>query len=109
MGHEEKRPNRVSGKAAVLGNVVDITQGKRAEQALREAHDKLEQRVEERTAELTKANELLKREIEERKRAEKGLKLSEEKYRLLFNNDPNPLFLVDMDSGKILDANNPAS
>ncbi|MBW1896053.1 MAG: PAS domain S-box protein [Deltaproteobacteria bacterium] len=97
------------GRPAVLGNVVDITQGKRAEQSLRKAHDELEQRVEQRTAELTKTNEQLKREIEERKRAEKDLKLSEEKYRLLFNNDPNPLFLVDMDSGKILDANNPAS
>jgi PAS domain S-box-containing protein len=96
------------GRPAVLGNVVDITEGKRAEQALQEAHDKLGQRVKERTAELTKANEQLKREIEERKRAEKELKLSEEKYRLLFNNDPNPLFLVDLDSSRILDANNPA-
>ena len=82
---------------------------KQAEQALLEAHDKLEWRVEERTAELTKANQQLKREVEERKRAEKDLKLSEAKYRLLFNNDPNPLFLVDLDSGKIIDANNPAT
>jgi histidine kinase len=39
----------------------------------------------------------------------KELKLSEEKYRLLFNYDPNPLFMVDVESAKILDANNPAS
>ncbi|NVM22950.1 MAG: PAS domain S-box protein [Desulfobacterales bacterium] len=39
----------------------------------------------------------------------KELKLSEEKYRLLFNYDPNPLFMVDVESAKILDANSPAS
>jgi len=43
------------------------------EAALRESHFKLERRVEERTADLVKANEQLKLEIEERKRAEEGL------------------------------------
>jgi PAS domain S-box-containing protein len=40
---------------AVLG--IDQTERKRTEQALQQAHDELERRVEERTAELTKANE----------------------------------------------------
>ena len=44
-----------------------------AEEALRKAHDELERRVEERTANLVKANEQLKQEIEERKRLEKAL------------------------------------
>ena len=87
----------------------DITDQKRARKALRDAHDELERRVKERTAELTRANEQLKREIEDRTRAENELTLSEEKYRLLFNNDPNPLFLVDLDSSKIIDANTPAT
>ncbi|MDY6990349.1 MAG: PAS domain S-box protein [Thermodesulfobacteriota bacterium] len=86
----------------------DITDRKRAEEALQKAHHELEVRVKERTAELTRANEHLKREIEDRKRAEKKVKASEEKYRLLFSYDPNPLFLVDLDSGKILDVNEPA-
>ena len=107
----KRRNTRIEyhGKPAVLGNVVEITERKRAEQALQEAHDKLGLRVKERTAELTKANQQLRREIEDRKRAEQELRISEEKYRLLFHNDPNPLFLVDLDSGRILDANNPAS
>ncbi len=52
----------------------DITERKRAEEALRKAHDELELRVKERTAELLKANEGLKREIRERERAEKRVK-----------------------------------
>ena len=43
------------------------------EAALRESHFELERRVEERTVDLMKANEQLKQEIEERKKAEQGL------------------------------------
>ncbi|NVM22380.1 MAG: PAS domain S-box protein [Desulfobacterales bacterium] len=43
------------------------------EEALREADDQLERRVKERTIELTKANEQLSQEVEERKRAEVAL------------------------------------
>lgn len=42
-------------------------------QTLQEAHDKLEQCVKERTAELVRANEKLAQEIEDRKRAENDL------------------------------------
>ncbi len=49
---------------------LDITERKRLEDALRLAHCELEQRVQERTAELMTANALLTKEIAERKRAE---------------------------------------
>jgi PAS domain S-box-containing protein len=52
------------------GTVVDITQRKETEQALRRAHDELEQRVNERTAALAQSNSALQAEILERKRAE---------------------------------------
>ena len=57
-----------------LANWVDITERKRAEEALQKAHDELERRVKERTAELVKANEQLKQEIRERKHAEVRVK-----------------------------------
>ncbi len=47
------------------------------------AQEKLEYRVEERTAELSKANEQLNREIKEHKRAEEKLHESEERFRSL--------------------------
>lgn len=55
----------------------------RAEQALREARDQLEQRVQDRTGELLDANARLQAEILERRRAEEALLIKERKLRLL--------------------------
>jgi len=53
----------------------DITEQKRAEEALQKARDELEVRVEQRTAELASANKVLESEITERKNAEQALAL----------------------------------
>lgn len=55
----------------------NIDNRKQAEEALREAHDMLEMRVEERTVELSKANEVLGVEIAERKQVEAVLQENE--------------------------------
>ncbi len=57
---------------------VDITQHKRAEEALREAYNTSENRVRERTEELARTNETLQADIVERKRTEEALRRSEE-------------------------------
>jgi len=62
------------------GNIVilrDISAQKQAEQELKKTHDHLEDRVQERTAELAKINAQLQQEVEERKRAERALRKRE--------------------------------
>lgn len=58
---------------ALTGTVQDITTRKQAEQALIQANDELEHRVQERTLELAEAVSHLQNEIEEREQAETSL------------------------------------
>ncbi len=60
------------GIDAAVAVLHDITARKRAEEALLEAHEELEQRVSERTADLARANESLRAEVTERRHAEQA-------------------------------------
>ncbi len=87
---------------------LDITERKQAEKELRNAHHKLEQRVKERTAELVKANQELRGQIEERKRAEETLQESEENYRHLFQTITDAIMLFDAETRQFIDVNDAA-
>ena len=91
----------------VVGTDTDITQRKLAEEALRKARDELEERVEERTAELAHINEQLKLEIIERKRTEKELRDNEERYRALAKATFEAVFISE--NGICIDANQTAA
>jgi PAS domain S-box-containing protein len=73
--------NREGKPAGSVHILRDITEQKMVEDALQRAHDELEQRVEERTAELGKTTTQLAKELTERKRTEEALRESEETLR----------------------------
>lgn len=84
-----------------LGRVIERTQAKTA---LQQAKDDLEIRVDERTAELSVANENLRREIAERTRAEAALRQAEEKYRSIFEHAVEGIFQTTPE-GRYISAN----
>jgi two-component system, cell cycle sensor histidine kinase and response regulator CckA len=88
--------NPQSDLSVFFGIARDITDRKKAEGALQEAHDKLEARVKQRTSKLIETNEKLKREIKDRKLVQEALAESEEKYRLVVEN-ANEAILIAQD------------
>ncbi|MEG4800787.1 PAS domain S-box protein [Microcoleus sp. ARI1-B5] len=95
-----------SGKVLKLfGTALDITDRKAAEAALRQAAAELEDRVSDRTAELSQAVAQLEQEIGERFLAEAALQVSEQNLRTIFNNVYDAIFIHDLE-GNILDVNN---
>ncbi|MCX5903287.1 MAG: PAS domain S-box protein [Proteobacteria bacterium] len=77
---------------------------RQAGEALRRAKDELELRVQERTAELAHANELLLEEIQEHKRKKEALQAAALYARTLLEANLDPLVTISRE-GKIMDAN----
>ena len=102
----------VSGKTLDPGNprhsaiwiFQDISEQKKAEEELQRTNDRLEQRIQERTAELRKANDSLRAEIERRRVAEQALEASREKYRVLFETFPIGISITD-EQGEVIEIN----
>ena len=110
------KPKTLWGKASLLydkdGKVVgaiesirDITERKAAEGDLRKAYDALEERVNQRTADLSIANLQLQQEIDFRQQMDSALKESEERFRTLIEEAPEAILLFDMDLDRYVEAN----
>src|SRR5262249_35603194 len=80
---------------AIVANAVSTRQ-KRVQNALRLTRDGLERTVQERTAELQKANESLSEELGERKSVEAALRASEEWWRTIFEASSLPVGVTDL-------------
>jgi PAS domain S-box-containing protein len=73
---EQNRP------IGLMGSLVDVTEKNRVQGELRRTLDELEQRVAQRTTALTEVNEKLRKEIEEKRLAEKNLRQKERDLKL---------------------------
>jgi PAS domain S-box-containing protein len=78
---------------------------KRMEEELERYRKHLEELVEQRTAEVLGINSELQAEIAERVRAEKDLKVSEVRYRRLFEAAQDGILILETETGKIIDVN----
>lgn len=65
-----------------VASLLNITKRKKAEAALQKSHEELEQRVVERTAQLSNINEQLRLETKERKQVEEALRKIQKRYAL---------------------------
>jgi len=83
----------------------DITEQKRAQEILSLYHNRLENLVGERTAELTNANLELINEINQRKLAEEAIKEAQLKYVTIFEKARDGIALSDSETGRIVDCN----
>jgi PAS domain S-box-containing protein len=80
---------------------LEIAERKRAQEALNRANNELEQRVQERTAELAEANKDLIAQIAQRERADRELRQSEERFRLLVEQVEDYAILMLDTSGRV--------
>ena len=85
------------GVKGFISVVTDITERKHVAEALQETHDKLEQRVQERTAELLAANQRLIMEAEKRKITQDVLKASQAELNTIFDHTPVATLIIDQE------------
>ena len=82
----------------------EISERGKAQAELQDLYRELEVRVQERTADLSKTNELLTTEITERKQAEDALARSEKRFRSLIENSLDAITLLDATGVAIYDS-----
>ena len=104
----EKMQQRLQLQAVTLSSInrellAEISERIRIEGILQQAHDDLESRVRERTAELSEANEQLRHEVVERRDAEERLQLSNQRFETLAEATFEGIAITE--NGRIVDVN----
>ncbi len=95
--HVESRPYEEKGKRITWNGIqYDITERKQAQEALQKVLSELEERVQQRTLELAKANEAMSVDIALRKQVEKKLHASEERLNLALQGAGDGIWDWDM-------------
>jgi len=92
----------------VLQLAAALTEKYRLAQEAGDKMDQLENKVEQRTKVLQKTNEYLQTQIWERQRATEALREREERYQLLFRENPLPMWVLDLKSLALLAVNQAA-
>ena len=87
------------------GMATDIDDEKRAEHALEAMRGELEGAIADRTREVRRANDILKAEIEERKKAKEAEQMSEARFAKVFRLSPDAMYISTDADGTILDVN----
>ncbi len=80
-----------------IESIRDTTSRVQAEEELSKHREHLEEMVSERTAELANANEQLRQEIADRRRAEEALSKEEERYRTIVETAGEGVWILDKD------------
>jgi PAS domain S-box-containing protein len=93
------------GSYVLARTICYAVERKRMEGELESYRGHLEELVEQRTAEADRINSTLQTEMAERIRAEKDLKVSEVRYRRLFEAAQDGILILDAETGKIIDVN----
>jgi PAS domain S-box-containing protein len=87
------------------GSCTDIEDYKVVEQKLRDIHHQLEQRVEERTSDLSAAVTALRVEVSERVAAERALRSSEQRFSTAFHSSPDAIVIVHQKDYRFVEVN----
>jgi PAS domain S-box-containing protein len=92
----------VESIASRIGSMIAYIQAK---DELQRSFKSLDKKVKDRTIELEKANQRLKKEIEVHKRTKKALEVSENLYRTIFNNAQDGIVLYNASTLQLVDLN----
>ncbi len=93
---------KVIGTTGIARN---ITLQKNEEERLKEIRAELELRVKVRTAELTSTNENLRQEIKNREKVTEALRISEERFKIIFSNSNVGMLIADVTTRKFILSN----